>query len=936
MVSPQERIGQLNVKNPNAVRLAETVSIATLIEPQLLRKARLELLGPEVDAGTEADLWFSDLVQFRSAVGIGLRSDVVELLREQLKMNKDLLSKAWNITQTVHKSKSSAIQTEEELVWLELSGQREELQALLRRTVSTLVSRHRKELPHWLARALPRFPETLRRIEEAQMLALGTSLRVELQEELLKGIPRERILEWTGWLTPDVEQVTTYGVRLVEGGIEFGPPSMPKAHKIELSDDQPHIVEVSWEESEETIHKRVRLYSGKQQILEGNVTSFELRLPSGKSYRLSKKWPIKVPRVHITYDVQEGGAIVMKELPFVVGVLADLSGKPEESLPPLKERKFVEIDRDNFNSIFESIRPSLQYKVRNTLKDDEDNFWIGLRFKSIEDFDPEKVISQIEPLRVLLNIRRLMFGLQEKADGNEKLNKILQEIMDDHSRRQEMDKLIREVATTEARRTEERIILSNDFLKKLLSLGNVKKEYNQIAESDTPMFKKIKGFKKQKEQGHESVAFLMEARIIELDSVLSHQLSEIMHAPEFQQVESAWRGLHYLVHQTETGSMLKIRVMNASKKDLINDSQESTEFDQSILFKKVYEDEYGTFGGEPFGALIGDYSFGRDSQEIELLEKISKIAAFSHAPFLAAADPTMFNLDSYTTLPEPRDLAPIFDSMEMTQWNSFRDSEESRYVGLTLPHMLMRLPYGPETVPVETFKFIENVEDGGSKNFLWGNSAHALGTRFTNAFAMYGWCAAFRGVEGGGLVEGLPVHTFKTDEGEIALKCPTEIAITDHRELELSNLGFIPLVHYKGTDQAAFFATQSSHKAKMYDKPEATANARLSAQFQYIFAASRFAQYLKVMTRDKIGSFMTREDCENYLNRWIANYVVLDENAGQELKAKRPLRSAKIDVEEIPDKPGNYKAILFIQPHFQLNELTADLRVEVDLPPPAA
>jgi type VI secretion system protein ImpC len=425
------------------------------------------------------------------------------------------------------------------------------------------------------------------------------------------------------------------------------------------------------------------------------------------------------------------------------------------------------------------------------------------------------------------------------------------------------------------------------------------------------------------------------ARIAALDDAISRQLNEVMHAPEFQKLEASWRGLHYLVYQTETSTQLKIRVLNVSKDDLRKDLERATEFDQSALFKKVYEEEYGQFGGASYGCLIGDYEFGRHPQDMALLEKVSNVAAAAHAPFISAAQPQLFGLDSFTDLTLPRDLAKIFDTVEYAKWKSFRDSEDSRYVGLTMPHILMRLPYGPATVPVERFNFKEDVDGKDHAKYLWGNAAYAMGTRITDAFAKYGWCAAIRGVEGGGLVEGLPTHTFSTDDGEVALKCPTEIAITDRREKELSDLGFIPLLHCKGTDYAAFFGAQSTQKARKYDTDAANANARLSTQLQYIMATSRFAHYLKSIMRDKIGSFMTRGNCEDYLNRWIKNYVLADDNAGQETKAKFPLREARVEVQEVPGKPGVYKAVAFLRPHFQLEELTVSLRLVAELPPPA-
>jgi type VI secretion system protein ImpC len=425
------------------------------------------------------------------------------------------------------------------------------------------------------------------------------------------------------------------------------------------------------------------------------------------------------------------------------------------------------------------------------------------------------------------------------------------------------------------------------------------------------------------------------ARIADIDRLLSAQLNVIMHAPEFQKLEGSWRGLHYLVQQSETSTMMKIRVLNVSKDDLRKDLEKAVEFDQSAMFKKVYEEEYGTFGGAPYGVLIGDYEFGRHPQDLALLEKVSNVAAAAHAPFISAASAGLLGLESFTDLPNPRDLAKKFDTPDYAKWKSFRESEDSRYVGLTLPHILMRLPYGPETVPVETFNFKEDVDGTDHSKYLWANAAYGFGARLTDAFAKYGWCAAIRGVEGGGRVDGLPTHTFRTDDGEIALKCPTEIAITDRREKELSDLGLIPLVHCKGTDFAAFFAAQSCQKAKKYDTDAANANARLSTQLQYMMAMSRFAHYLKSIMRDKIGSFMTRKDCEDFLNRWITKYVVSTEDAGQEIKARFPLKEARVEVAEVPGKPGVYKAIAFLKPHFQLDELTVSLRLVAELPPPA-
>jgi len=428
---------------------------------------------------------------------------------------------------------------------------------------------------------------------------------------------------------------------------------------------------------------------------------------------------------------------------------------------------------------------------------------------------------------------------------------------------------------------------------------------------------------------------MIHARIAQIDKLISNQLNEIIHHPELQKLEASWRGLSYLVHQTETDAGLKIRVLNVSKQALLKDMEKASEFDQSSFFKKIYEEEFGSYGGASYGCLMGDFEFGNNPQDLSLLAKMSQVAAAAHAPLITSASAKLFNLESFTELDHPRDLSKIFQGAEYAKWKSFRESEDSRYVALCLPHMLMRLPYGRDTEPVESFDFEEDVDGSDHCKYLWGNAAYCLASRVTDAFARYGWTAAIRGVAGGGLVAGLPVHTFGTEEGELALKCPTETAITDRREKELADLGFVSLVHCKGTDNAAFFSVQSANKPKVYDCDAANANARLSSQLQYILAVSRFAHYLKAIMRDKVGSFDTRKNVEDYLNRWISKYVLLDDDAGQEMKSRFPLREARVEVFDQPGKPGVYRAVAFLKPHYQLDELTVSLRLVTNLPSPA-
>ncbi len=458
--------------------------------------------------------------------------------------------------------------------------------------------------------------------------------------------------------------------------------------------------------------------------------------------------------------------------------------------------------------------------------------------------------------------------------------------------------------------------------------------------TDTPARERgknlVKEFVGQFLEGHMNVArdveTMINQRIAQIDHLLSIQLNEILHHADFQKLEGSWRGLRHMVFNSNTSANLKIRVLNVNKKDLLRDMQRAPEFDQSALFKKIYEEEYGVFGGAPYGALIGDFEFGKHPEDVELLEKISQVAAAAHAPFFAAAAPSLVNLESWTQIDAPRDLAKVFDSTDYAKWKSFRQSEDSRYIGLCLPRTLGRLPYGRETKPIEDFNYEESVDGADHSKYVWSNAAFSMGTRLADSFMKFGMCVSIRGVEGGGLVEGLPVHNFQTDSGDTVMKCPTEVPITDRREKELADLGFIPLCHCKGTDYAAFFSVQSGQKPKIYDDDKANANARLSTQLPYIMAVSRYAHYLKSMMRDKIGSFMSRTDAERFLNRWITQYVTPDDNASPAMKAKCPLREAKIEVVDVPGKPGAYRAVAFLRPHFQLDELTVSLRLVAELP----
>ncbi len=427
--------------------------------------------------------------------------------------------------------------------------------------------------------------------------------------------------------------------------------------------------------------------------------------------------------------------------------------------------------------------------------------------------------------------------------------------------------------------------------------------------------------------------------IAALDAKVSKQLAAVMHHPEFVALEGSWRGLRHLVMNSETSANLKIRVLNVSKKELGRDLSKATEFDQSLIFKSIYENEFGTPGGEPYGALIGNYEFTRSYEDIELLRGMASVAAAGFCPFIASASPKLFGFQDFTELSRPRDLEKIFDTIEYANWRSYRESDDSRFVTLTLPRVLARLPYGQETLPIDEFNYDEApvgangaVQKLPNDEYCWMNAAFVMGTRLTEAFSKHGWCTAIRGAENGGKVEALPMHVFSSDDGDTDLKCPTEVGITDRRDNELGKLGFLPLCHYKNTDYAVFFGAQTTHKPKKYDRPEATDNAAISARLPYLMATSRFAHYLKVIGRDKIGSFMEASDCEAWLNRWIQNYANSNQNPGSEMKLQFPLREARVTVREVAGRPGSYNAVAWLRPWLQLEELTTSMRLVARIP----
>ena len=434
----------------------------------------------------------------------------------------------------------------------------------------------------------------------------------------------------------------------------------------------------------------------------------------------------------------------------------------------------------------------------------------------------------------------------------------------------------------------------------------------------------------------------IEEMIARLDQKLTAQINEILHADTFQQIESAWRGLHHLVFNSETDAQLKIRVMNASKNELYRNLRlyPGARWDQSPLFKKMYEQEFGQLGGEPYGCLVADYHFSHLPTDVQLMRDLSKIGAAAHCPIFAGADPTLMGMDSWTELMNPRDLSKLFDTPEYAAWKGLRDQADSIYMGLCMPRVLSRVPYGAKTEPVEEFAFEEDTDGHKGEKYGWMNAAYAMAVNVNRAFKEYGWCTRIRGVQSGGEVVNLPTHTFPTDDGGVDLKCPTEIAITDRREHELARSGLIPIIHRKNTDKAAFIGAQSIYKPKKFfgkDGVAATASDNLKSRLPYMFAVSRFAHYLKCMVRDKIGSTKEKDELKKWLSEWITEYVDGNpQTSSEETKARRPLSEASVEVFENEENPGYYMARFYLRPHYQLEAMDIGLSLVSRLPAPAA
>ena len=674
---------------------------------------------------------------------------------------------------------------------------------------------------------------------------------------------------------------------------------------------------------------------------------------------------VRTSLVRITYEVESGGSLQKQELPFVVGILADLSGDraPETAIPAYAQRRILPIDRDSFDAVMKAASPRIQLDTVARIPsapgqilcagEGQSNLCGDIYFSSIDDFDPLALIHRVPDLQRLYAVRSSLRDLQSHAEANdslhEKLNALMAPTAEGHALRQKLSHLANpEIGSTDPEaqshlQTPTQPSGAGDAVSEFLQAAQLQGSQSDI---DPQRFLASLGFFVSEVLSRPELSAAAPAQmtaisaidqhVSDIDAWLSLQVSEILHAPSFQGLEATWRGLHYLVTHTETNALLKLGVFNATQEELLDDMASAVDTEQSTLFKLLHEDMFFSFAGAPYGLLVGDYAFGGSAKDIEFLTHMSKVAAAGPTPFIAAASADLFGLKSFHEMNGIRDLSKMFESADLAGWQAFRETEDSRFVSLVLPRALMRLPYGTNTLPVEGIAFEENVTPSAGQPdphcFLWGNAAYLLAERITNAFALYRWTAAIEGVDGGGLVEGLPTYSLSSESAPLPFSSPAEVFISSQRAQKLHDLGFVVLSQEKAQSPLVFPTSRLKKHATSIAAASDTALASASVSLPYLLTASRFANYIKTIMRAKIGSFMTRANVEAYLNTWIAQYVLLDSDVSVEVQAAYPLRQANVVVTERDHLPGAYRATVFVCPHFQLQGVAASIRLVVDLP----
>jgi len=673
----------------------------------------------------------------------------------------------------------------------------------------------------------------------------------------------------------------------------------------------------------------------------------------------------RAPRVVLEYNVELYGAMRRVQLPFVIGVFADLAGTPREPPRPLAERRIRDIDVDTFDARLRELQPRAAFSVPDTIRG-VGELAVDLTFQSIDDFLPTSIVRKIPSLDALLNERIQLTSLSVYMDGKSGSEVLVERILNDQQLQNEAFAAKSSTSapadqTGESSEESLNLLLQNEFKPNTPEAFAEKSPASALADQPPESSEDSLGSLLQKEfkpktpqafaelasalktlveqrrthggpTGKDPTRFISEL-VTQIDYKLGQQVNLVLHHRDFQKLEGAWRGLHYLVSNTETDELLKIRFLSVSKAELdrMISRYRGDAWEQSPLFRMIYEEAYGTFGGEPYGCLVGDYEFSHGKNDVDVLRGIAKIAAHTHAPFLAAGSPQLLKMETWQQVARPRDMSSVFSAPEYAEWRALRESDDSRYLALTVPRCLARLPYGNETNPVEEFDFEEAVRGPDASCFVWANSAYALAANIARSFNLFGWCAQFRGVESGGLVEGLPCHQFPSEEGDVQLSS-TEIAISDRWEAELSRSGLIPLLNIKNTGSAVFVGARSLHRPAVYDDPDVTARAALEARLPYLLTSCRLVHYMKCIVRDRIGSFASREDMERQLNDWVSQYVEHDQGStNQESKARRPLAEAQVVIEPIEGNSAAYLGKFYLRPQYQLEGLTVPLRLTARL-----
>ena len=880
----------LRAARPLAAQLALLTCLPVRVTPSLLRLARLKLL-PHAGTGEEADLWLSELVESRSTFGFSYRRAVREHLRNELTRDTTQLVAVWN---QVHLAQAAwqtpRARLEEELTWRLLRDRSDrEIERHWQAVLQTLDAGPDAEgLARWVMRAVPDLPEGALDSVAGQRVWQGANLM--LGDAGVLGEVTQTFLATSdfAFATRRLPRRSVQVGLLADGGLVSPLQTIENGHAIDVPATRPLWLQL--EDDAGTPLQVLTLPAGEPVQWFTNRPATVIRAIDGAAYRLAppQASPVpekklagnRVPRVHIEYDVELYGAETKVQLPFVIGVMADLSGRPSEPRPAVAVRRFLEIDCENFDAHMKGQRPRVAFQVTN-YPTGEKNLAVDLEFERLDDFLPLTVLHRVRPLRLMLRAREHLADLPAYLESRPEVRDLLTAAFQGRTGLRTLDTAI--VSTDEVGR-----------------------------------------------------------RRIVLDDCLSGQLGLVMHHPDFERLETAWRGLHHLVHRIDTGQMLKIRFLNLTKQELADalrptgsGAEEGNSADtreQSTLFKKVYDEQYGQFGGEPFGLLVGDYHFDHSAGDVALLQDMARLAATAHAPFLAGASPALMQMESWQQLNQGRDYSKTFALSEYRDWQRFRASDNARSVGLAMPGFLAREPYSADATAVQTFEFVEKIEAnayGDNDGRIWANAAYAMATNIGRAFSEYGWCARICGVESGGLVEGLPLWVSPAAPN---IAGSVEGPVTDRLEAELSRLGLMPLVQLH-TGMAAFLSANSMHQPADSENLAFNAAARLGATWPYLLACNRFVHYLKCIVRDKIGGFKDDTQTARLLREWLLNYVYEDYEAGsQEIRCLRPLGGVDLVLRDSRPVPGTLDLHVFLRPHYQLAGLDMPLELVTRLP----